>query len=48
MQRVLLSNIRFSVPKLQTPLLKKIILQDVIIIVINIVITLKIYKNEKM
>ena len=38
MQRFLLSNIRFPVPKLQTPLLKKIILQDVIIIVINIVI----------
>ena len=38
MQRVLLSNIRFSVPKLQTPILKKIILQDAIIIVINIVI----------
>ena len=38
MQIVLFSNIRFSVPKLQTPLLKKIILQDVIIIVINIAI----------
>ena len=38
MQRVLLSDIRFLFPKLQNPLLKKIILQDAIIIVINIVI----------
>ena len=39
MQSVLLSNIMLSVPKLQTPsYIKKIILQDVIIIVINIVI----------